>query len=181
MAYFALGKKRRNSRALTAWSVLGAGAAILIYAQFQPSGAAIPGWQPANDSLRTTLAAHASSQPRITPKTAPGTVPGSTPAASIAGASAPTASMDRSISPAPSPKPSSAAKIGVLELNSATEADFDRLPGIGPAKAKTIVVYREAHRGFRKVEELLQVKGIGPKLFGKIQSLVSVAPTTKSP
>ncbi|MDB4866743.1 MAG: helix-hairpin-helix protein [Cohnella sp.] len=187
MAYFAVGKKRRNSKALAAWAVAGAGAAVLIYSQLQPSGAAIPGWQPVNDSVRTTLAAHSSSQPKITPGTAAVTAPASRPAASNDGASAPTASTDSAFSPAPSPssspaaKPASAANPGVLELNSATEADFDRLPGIGPAKAKTIVAYREAHRGFRKIEELLQVKGIGPKLFDKIRSQVSIAPTTKGP
>jgi competence protein ComEA len=197
MAYFVVGKKRWNSRALAAWVVLGAGAAILIYSQFQPTGAAIPGWQPVNDSVRTTLAAHSSSQPTFKPGTAAVTTPASAPAASINGASAPaasingasapTASTDSAFSAASSPSSSptvqsaSSVNPGVLELNSATEADFDRLPGIGPAKAKAIVAYRQAHRGFRKVEELLQVKGIGPKLFDKIRSQVSIAPTTKGP
>ncbi len=65
---------------------------------------------------------------------------------------------------------------GVLDLNGATEADLDALPGIGPSKAKAIVAHRDKIGGFRRVEQLLDVKGIGPKVFERLSDLVYVAP-----
>lgn len=64
---------------------------------------------------------------------------------------------------------------GTLDLNRATEADLDALPGIGPSKAKAILAHRDKIGGFRKVEQLLDVKGIGPKVFEHLSSLVHVA------
>jgi competence protein ComEA len=50
-------------------------------------------------------------------------------------------------------------------LASATAAQLDRLDGIGPKLAKRIVDYRQSHGGFRSVDELKQVEGIGDKRF----------------
>ena len=50
-----------------------------------------------------------------------------------------------------------------LELNTASAADLEALPGIGPALAQTIVTYRTAHGPFRTIDDLLQVSGIGLK------------------
>lgn len=61
-----------------------------------------------------------------------------------------------------------------LNLNEATIAQLEQLPGIGPSKAKAIAAYRDQHGGFRKVEELLNVKGIGPKIFEKLSPEVYV-------
>jgi competence ComEA-like helix-hairpin-helix protein len=55
-----------------------------------------------------------------------------------------------------------------VDLNAAGEKALLILPGVGPSTAKAIVAYRAAHGRFRSVEELLQVKGIGPK---KLESL----------
>ncbi|MEQ1823132.1 MAG: helix-hairpin-helix domain-containing protein [Fimbriimonadaceae bacterium] len=52
---------------------------------------------------------------------------------------------------------------GSISLNSASEADLDRLPGVGPSTAKKILDYRQSHGGFASIDELLAVKGIGPK------------------
>jgi competence protein ComEA len=50
----------------------------------------------------------------------------------------------------------------VVDLNTATEAELLRLPGIGPAKARAIVAYRQSRGPFASVEEVLRVPGIGP-------------------
>ncbi len=67
------------------------------------------------------------------------------------------------------------ASPGTLDLNRATEADLDALPGIGPSKAKAILAHRDKIGGFRRVEQLLDVKGIGPKVFEHLSGLVHVA------
>lgn len=63
-----------------------------------------------------------------------------------------------------------------LNLNTATQADLEKLPGIGPATAKQILEYRQKNNGFKKVEELMNIKGIGEKTFLKLKSLVTVVP-----
>jgi competence protein ComEA len=66
-----------------------------------------------------------------------------------------------------------------INLNSATAAELETLPGIGPATAKRILEYREMHDGFNKSEELMNVPGIGEKTFLKLRSLVTVAPARR--
>lgn len=61
---------------------------------------------------------------------------------------------------------------GSINLNTATAEELDRLPGIGPHYALEIVRYRERHGPFRSVEELLEVKGIGPKKLARIRPYV---------
>lgn len=62
----------------------------------------------------------------------------------------------------------------LINLNTATVADLDTLPGIGPALAQRIISYREQHGGFRKLEDLLDVPGIGPAKFEELRDLVTV-------
>ncbi|MEZ0371548.1 MAG: helix-hairpin-helix domain-containing protein [Candidatus Sericytochromatia bacterium] len=61
-----------------------------------------------------------------------------------------------------------------ISLNRAGLAELDGLPGVGPALAKRILEYRQAHGAFKSLEELLQVKGIGAKKFEKLQGLLSI-------
>lgn len=72
--------------------------------------------------------------------------------------------------------PSSAppALTGPLNLNTATAADLEQLPGIGPALAARIIRYRQEHGPFRTVDALLLVSGIGPATLDRIRSLVTV-------
>jgi competence protein ComEA len=63
-----------------------------------------------------------------------------------------------------------------VNLNTATPSQLDTLPGIGPKVAARIVEYRQKNGGFKKVEELMNVQGIGEKLFLKLKPLVTVAP-----
>ena len=67
-----------------------------------------------------------------------------------------------------------AAPAAILNLNTATAAQLEALPGIGKATADRIVEYRQKSGGFKKVEELMNVKGIGEKSFLKLKPLISV-------
>lgn len=72
-----------------------------------------------------------------------------------------------------SPSPSSSASTGSsatksapsgpVSLNTGTMAQLDSLPGVGPSTAQKIIEYRQEHGGFSSVDELMAVKGIGPK------------------
>ncbi|MFJ6703183.1 MULTISPECIES: helix-hairpin-helix domain-containing protein [unclassified Streptomyces] len=59
-----------------------------------------------------------------------------------------------------------------ISLNTATVEQLDALPGVGPVLAQHIVEYRTAHVGFRSVDELRQVKGIGDRRFSDLRDLV---------
>jgi len=64
----------------------------------------------------------------------------------------------------------------LINLNSANAAELEKLPGVGPAMATRILEYRQKSGGFKKIEELMNVKGIGEKSFLKLKPLVTVAP-----
>ena len=64
---------------------------------------------------------------------------------------------------------------GLLDLNRATEEDFDALPGIGPRLAERILEYRKSAGAFHSLDELRAVKGIGKKTFERIRPLVTVS------
>ena len=66
------------------------------------------------------------------------------------------------------------APIGPLDLNTATLDQLDELPGIGPATAQAIIAERERRGGFTSVEELLDVRGIGPAKLEGLRDLVTV-------
>jgi competence protein ComEA len=61
-------------------------------------------------------------------------------------------------------------------LNSATVAELETLPGIGRSTAERIVEHRKKTGGFKKIEELMNVKGIGEKSFLRLKPLITVAP-----
>ncbi len=63
-----------------------------------------------------------------------------------------------------------------IDLNRATVSQLISLPGVGPALAERIVEYREKNGRFQKVEELLNVRGIGEKKFAKLEARIAVAP-----
>lgn len=64
------------------------------------------------------------------------------------------------------------APLGKVNVNTATQAQLELLPGIGPALAKRIIDYRTEHGVFKSVDDLDKVKGIGPKLIARMEGLV---------
>ncbi len=61
-----------------------------------------------------------------------------------------------------------------ISINSATQADFDKLPGIGPALAARIVEYRQTNGAFRDITELKKVPGIGESKFNKLKDKIII-------
>jgi len=61
-----------------------------------------------------------------------------------------------------------------IDLNSATLAQLDTLPGVGPATAQAIIDYRSQHGPFHSVDDLLNVRGIGPAKLDELRGLVTV-------
>ena len=66
---------------------------------------------------------------------------------------------------------------GVVNLNDASEEELERLPGIGPAKARAIAEHRHTHP-FKRVDELTKVKGIGRKTFGRLRPYITTVGRT---
>ena len=74
-----------------------------------------------------------------------------------------------------------AAFAAQINLNTASATQLETLNGIGAAKAEAIVAYRSEHGGFKSVDELANVKGIGLKTVEKNRDQMTVAaPTRKS-
>ena len=64
-----------------------------------------------------------------------------------------------------------------VNLNTATQAQLETLPGIGAKAAQRILEYRQKNGNFKKIEDLMNVKGIGEKAFLKLKPLLTI--TTK--
>lgn len=62
----------------------------------------------------------------------------------------------------------------VVNINTASAAEFEALPGIGPKMAARIVEYRQKNGPFKKVEELMNVRGLGEKNFLKLKAQLSL-------
>lgn len=66
------------------------------------------------------------------------------------------------------------ARAATVNINTASVTMLDTLPGIGPAKAAAIVDYRTNHGPFARIEDIVNVKGIGPSTYATLKSLISV-------
>ncbi|WP_425587051.1 helix-hairpin-helix domain-containing protein [Streptomyces violaceusniger] len=73
---------------------------------------------------------------------------------------------------APNPPAGPGAPGGSVSLNSATAEQLDTLPGVGPVLARHIIDYRTQHGGFRSIDELREVNGIGERRFADLRPLV---------
>ena len=67
-----------------------------------------------------------------------------------------------------------AAPAAPVNLNTATQSQLEALPGIGPRAAERILEYRQKNGSFKKIEDLMNVKGIGEKSFLKLKPLLMV-------
>ena len=69
----------------------------------------------------------------------------------------------------------------VVNLNTASAAQLEALPGIGAKTAARIVEYRQKNGPFKKIEELMNVRGVGEKNFLKLKAQITVATAKADP
>ncbi|NTV94918.1 MAG: ComEA family DNA-binding protein [Thiobacillus sp.] len=69
---------------------------------------------------------------------------------------------------------STLSAFAAVNLNTATQAELEAVKGIGPAKAKAIIAYREKNGGFKSVDELAKVKGFGKASAEKLKGQFEV-------
>lgn len=82
--------------------------------------------------------------------------------------------------PASPPRPATATAANLVNLNTATAAQLASLPGIGAKTAERIIEHRQKNGGFKKIEELMNVRGVGEKSFLKLRPLITVGPPTQA-
>ncbi|HKQ96916.1 MAG TPA: helix-hairpin-helix domain-containing protein [Candidatus Polarisedimenticolia bacterium] len=75
---------------------------------------------------------------------------------------------------AAAPAAAAQATEGKININTASAEELQSLPGIGPSYAQRIVEHREKNGPFKKVEDLLNVRGIGEKTFEKIRDRLTI-------
>lgn len=86
----------------------------------------------------------------------------------VAGVSASRPTENQAQIPA-SPQPS-----GIININTASAGELEKLPGVGPARAADIIQYRQANGGFKTPEEIMNIRGIGEKTFEKMKGMITV-------
>ncbi|WP_395095101.1 helix-hairpin-helix domain-containing protein [Armatimonas sp.] len=88
--------------------------------------------------------------------------------------------LGRAQSTSPTTRPESASSKfhnpgdGKIKLSSATLEDLQKLPGVGPSTARSILDYRKESGGFKELEEVKEVRGIGEKKFAKMQPFLTL-------
>ncbi len=114
-------------------------------------------------------------EPQAVPAPTPTSGPGAAPSVSKSASARKTSgSVSKS-----SGKSGSSAKFknpgdGVVHINRATAQELEKLPGVGPAMSGRILEYRHQINGFRNIEQMLDVKGIGDKKFAKMRPFLAL-------
>ena len=62
----------------------------------------------------------------------------------------------------------------LINLNTAGKEDLEKLPGVGPKTAQLIIDYREKNGTYKRAEDLLLIKGIGPAKYDAVKNLVTI-------
>ncbi|NLK95254.1 MAG: competence protein ComEA [Clostridiales bacterium] len=65
-------------------------------------------------------------------------------------------------------------KEGKININTASESELDSLPGIGKSRAESIIKYREEKGGFKSIEEIKNINGIGDAAFEKLKEKITI-------
>ena len=86
-------------------------------------------------------------------------------------AAAPPAALAQTVRPASA---KAATTTGIVNINTASVAELDALPGVGSKTAALIIEYRQKNGPFKKIEELMNVRGVGEKNFLKLRAQISV-------
>ena len=93
------------------------------------------------------------------------------PSATIAPRHRPTTTLPAALAP----QTESGQVGGLVDVNTATANQLDALPGVGPATAKAIIDYRTSKGRFTKIEDLLNVTGIGAAKFAALKDFITVS------
>ncbi|MFI2857397.1 ComEA family DNA-binding protein [Paenibacillus sp. JSM ZJ436] len=150
-------------------------------------GDAVPeGWKPLNDQVQEVLEASAPAPSGAEKHEEPAALTlkqesagNSSPPEVSGGKAQPTAgNVEASIEVKPSQEPeavrSGDAAAGKININTADLNALMELPGIGEAKGQAIIDYRSSNGPFKSAAELMEVKGIGPKMLEKMQSYITL-------
>jgi competence protein ComEA len=73
------------------------------------------------------------------------------------------------------PAKQAASAAAPINLNTATQVQLESLPGVGPRAAQRILEYRQKNGNFKKIEDLMNVKGFGEKSFLRLKPLITVS------
>ena len=69
--------------------------------------------------------------------------------------------------------------VGTVNINTASATELEKLPGIGPKTAGRIIEYRQKNGSFKKIEELMNVRGVGEKNFLKLRTQITAGGAAK--
>ncbi|AZN40382.1 ComEA family DNA-binding protein [Paenibacillus albus] len=192
---------KNNPQKLLIIGLLVAAAVLVCTALYRPEGNSQPGWVPVNEQVERALGSQEQEQEQVKAlgqgqAASVGAVVGekkepvevssadgvSASKGAGAGAEAAAKSATNSTVSAPdaalvgnaTPPPSDTE--GKVDINHATVEQLDTLPGIGASKAKAIAADREQNGLYHNADDLLRVKGIGPKLLAKLKSFIVLQP-----